>query len=469
MLMDTVGSYRTLENFRQTARHHIPERHKLHNHGCENFKSHMFITGVASTTSHLEFNMPELSQQDLEALLRPTLGRHLVVESFTSKPLTQPGENYGSTTLDIEVTFRHGKDETSSHKLSLVAKLVPSSEFLRKIFDSPVTFCKEITCYTSLNLEYEKLQTEMCIPKDKFLDVFPKCYGARTTMSEEIGDMADDNAAILLENLKTLNYRLGDRRVGLDLKHVQLVVSKLARFHALSVALKLLKPQVFKDTVLKACKPHNKGFDETEIKASSLKLLKIIETIPGCDIYLQKVQKGLELADQIELNPSLCPPREPYATFSHTDLWVNNMMFCYDSDNENYPVGVKFLDFQGNVYDSPVKDLLFFLYTSAAEGVVANNYDELICLYHQNFTDCLKGVGCDISPFTFQSLLDEIDMFAPSEVHHVLFMLLPISADKTNVVEPSGVEFDTFYHKASEIYKRRAKDYITDYVQRGWL
>ena len=429
----------------------------------------MFIIGVASATSQLEFNMPQLSQQDLEALLRPTLGRHLVVESFTSKPLTQPGDNYGSTMLDIEVTIHYGKDETLSHKLSLVAKLVPASEFFRKIFDSPVTFCKEITCYMSLKLEYEKLQTEMCVPEDKFLDVFSKCYGARTTMSEEIGDKADENAAILLENLKTLNYRLGDRRMGLDLKHVQLVVSKLACFHALSVALKLLKPQVFKDTVLKACKPHNKGFGEAEFKASSLKLLKIIETIPGCDIYLQKVQKGLEFANQIDLNPSLCPPREPYATFSHTDLWVNNMMFCYVSDNEDYPVGVKFLDFQGNVYDSPVKDLLFFLYTSAAEGVMPNNYDELISLYHKNFTSCLRGVGCDIRPFTFQSLLDEINMFAPSEVHHILFMLLPITADKPNVPELPEVDVERLYRTPNEIYKRKAKEYITDYVQRGWL
>ena len=211
------------------------------------------------------------------------------------------------------------------------------------------------------------------------------------------------------------------------------------------------------------------GFDVAEIKASSLKLLKIIETIPGWDIYLQKVQKGFELAHQIKLNPSLCPPREPYATFSHADLWVNNTMFCYDSDNENYPVGVKFLDFQGNVYDSPAKDLLFFLYTSAAEGVMANNYDELIHLYHQNFTDCLNGVGCDISHFTLQLLLDEIDMFAPSEVHHVLFMLLPFSADKTEVGELYGVDTKTLYHKPNEIYKRKAKEYITDYVQRGWL
>jgi hypothetical protein len=413
--------------------------------------------------------MPQLCKQDLEALLCPRLGRDLVVESFTSQPLTQPGENYGSTMLAIEINIRQGKEKASSHNLSLVAKLVPPSEFLWKIFDPPNTFCKEITCYTSVKVELEILQNEMCIPKDKFLDVFPRCFGARTTLSEEIGDKADKNAAILLENLKTANYHLGDRRVGLDLKHVQLVMSKLGRFHALCVALKILKPQVFKETVLKACKPHARTFDEAEMQTNTLSLMKVVKAIPGCENYLEKVQRASEWSNQMKVDTSILPPREPYATFSHTDLWVNNMMFCYDSNNKNNPIGVKFLDFQGIVYDSPVKDLLFFLYTSAAEGVRAMHHDDLIHLYHENFTDCLKDMGCDISSFTFQSLLDEIDVFAPSEVDHILFMLLPICADKTDVPKLSDIDLGTFYQEPNDIYKRKAKEYIIDCVKRGWL
>lgn len=410
--------------------------------------------------------MPQLNKHDLEALLRPTLGQDLAVESFTSEALTQPGENYGSTMLAIEVSIRERKDDTS-HNLSLVAKLVPPTEFLWKLFDSPNTFCKEITCYTSVKMEINKLQNEKCIPKDKFLDVFPKCYGARTTLSEEIGDKADKNAAILLENLKAANYRLGDRRVGLDLKHVQLVVSQLGHFHALTVALKILKPQIFKDTVLKACKPHTASFDEAEMQANTLRLLQGLKVIPGCEIYLKKIQKASEMSNKTQLDKSLLPPREPYAAFSHTDLWVNNMMFCYD--NENNPVGVKFLDFQGVVYHSPVKDLLFFLYTSAAEGVRAKHHEELIRLYHRNFIDCLKDMGCDIGPFTFQTLLDEIEEFALSEVDHVLFMLKPICADKSEVPELSGIDLESLYQEPNEIYKRKAKEFIIDYAQRGWL
>lgn len=410
--------------------------------------------------------MPQLNKQDLEHLLRPRLGQDLVVESFTSQALTQPGENYGSTMLAIEVSIHKEKDNTTQN-LSLVAKLVPPSEFLWKLFDPPNTFCKEITCYISVKVEYNKLQNEKCIPKDKFLDVFPTCYGARTTLSEGIGDKADKNAAILLENLKTANYYLGDRRVGLDLKHVQLVVSKLGRFHALAVALKILKPQVFKDTVLKACKPHNRSFDEAEMQENTVNLMEVVKTIPGCEVYLQKIQKALEMVNKIQLDKSILPPREPYATFSHTDLWVNNMMFCYD--NKDNPAGVKFLDYQGIVYDSPVKDLLFFLYTSAAEGIRAKNQDDLIYLYHENFIDCLKDMGCDIGPFTFQSFLDEIELFASSVTERILFMLLPICADKGEVSELSGVSLESFYHEPNDIYKRKAKEFIVDYVQRGWL
>lgn len=413
--------------------------------------------------------MPELNKQDLESLLRPHFGKDLVVESFTSKSLTKPGENYGSTMLAIDVNILQGKENTSSRKLSLVAKLVPPNEFLWKLFDSPNTFCKEITCYTLVREEYDKLQQEKHVPKEKFLDIFPKCYGARTSLAPEIGNKADKNAAIILENLKVKNYRVGDQKVGFDLKHTQLFVAKLARFHALAVALKLLKPQVFKDTVLKACKPHDRNFNKEEMKANTLKLLELAREIPDCEIYLDKIRKASELSNEILLDSSLLPPKEPYATIQHTDLWVNNMMFRYASPNDNIPLDVKFLDFQGVEYTSPVKDLLFFLYTSTAEGVRANNYDDLIRLYYDNFTDCLKDVGCETSPFTFQSFLDEIEAFAPTEFTRILFMLTPICGDQTEVPELADVNLDSLYRKPNDVYKQKGREFITDFVKRGWL
>jgi hypothetical protein len=196
--------------------------------------------------------------------------------------------------------------------------------------------------------------------------------------------------------------------------------------------------------------------------------MEIVKTIPECDIYLDKLHKASELGIRTQLDQLFLPPREPYATLIHADFWVNNMMFCYEMD-EKVPVCVKFLDFQIVQYSSPVRDLIFFLYTSTADGVRRENQDDLIRLYHESFINCLKAVGCDISPFTFQSLLDEIEMFAPAEAYHIIYMLLPICADTESVPELSGVSFETIYRKPSNIFKKRVKESITDFGQRGWL
>ncbi|XP_069679406.1 uncharacterized protein [Periplaneta americana] len=415
--------------------------------------------------------MQEINQQDLESLLRPQLGNEVIVESFTSKPLTQPGENYGSTMLALEVNIIKGEDKATRRKLNLVAKLVPPPGFLWKVFDPPTTAWKEILCYISVKEEYEKLQKEKYVPKEKFLDVFPRCYGARTTLSKEIGEKADENAVLLLENLKTLNYRLGDRKKGLDITHTRLAVSQLARFHAISIALKKLKPQVFKDIVLKACRPRNFDISEEERRANTPTLINSVKIIPECEMYVDRVLEAINMGIKRQFDKSLHAPCELYATFIHSDFWVNNMMFKYDPNNENIPVGIKFVDFQIVNYSSCVRDLIFFLYTSTEERVITNHYDELVSLYHDNFTDCLKLTGCDTSEYTFQSLLDEIDASAPLEADHILPMLTPICADKDKVAQ-SLSEIDSFasvFTEPNAPQKRKTKEFILDFVKRGWI
>lgn len=59
-----------------------------------------------------------------------------------------------------------------------------------------------------------------------------------------------------------------------------------------------------------------------------------------------------------------CVKRNPDTLFvvAHGDLWVNNIMWQYD--NQNQCVGVKFIDLQTLRFTSPVIDVLHFMYTS---------------------------------------------------------------------------------------------------------
>ena len=157
---------------------------------------------------------------------------------------------YGSTILSAELILKQG---FRNYTLPLVVKLVPPSEYLCEVFDIEITFNKEVNAYKLVSPEYKQLQKEKKVHSDNFLDIFPKFYGARTNRQGKSNEKADNTAVLLLENLKLSGFHTGDRIQGLNFKHVELVISQLAHFHATSMAIKILKPQVFKETILKAC------------------------------------------------------------------------------------------------------------------------------------------------------------------------------------------------------------------------
>ncbi|KAJ9592873.1 hypothetical protein L9F63_015451 [Diploptera punctata] len=125
------------------------------------------------------------------------------------------------------------------------------------------------------------------------------------------------------------------------------------------------------------------------------------------------------------------PVREPFATIAHSDFWVNNMLFKYDESNSHMdkekscPTGIKFVDFQVTAYASPVKDLIFLLFSSSEDGLLDKYYDYFLNLYHKEFIRILAKMGCDIEPFTYKHFLNEVNICGPEEFAHILFMLNP--------------------------------------------
>jgi hypothetical protein len=420
----------------------------------------------------------ELTKQEFESLLSPQLGSDVKVLDFKTQALTQPGDNYGSTILAAELTIQQGYGEKT---LPLVVKLVPPSEFLRDVFDIEITFTKEVNAYKLVSPQYEQLQTEKGIPSDKLLDVFPKFYGARTNKQGDLNARADNTAVLLLENLKVSGYHVGDRRRGLDLEHMELGVKKLARFHAVSVALKILKPNVFKETVLKACDRCVVGrvSDDEAGGKWIASTLNDVKDIPECLPYLKRIAERIREDMKERKDPSAYPPKEPFATFVHNDFWVNNMMFLYETQDDNEiqssktgtPISMKFVDFQVTLYSSPIQDLIFFIYSSATIGVMKHHFDDLVSLYHHEFIDCLSGLACNTDPFSINSFQDELNTYAPREFFHILFMTKIISADQSKVPELSNCNDNELFENnyGGEIYEEKVRFIVQDFVQRGWL
>ncbi|KAJ8872605.1 hypothetical protein PR048_026211 [Dryococelus australis] len=384
-----------------------------------------------------------LTKQDLEELLRPKLDAEgAQVEDVTIRRLTKPGDNMGSTMLAVDVSLKPGP-----RTLHLVAKMLPKSIALQGMFQCDTTVRKETNLYLLVRPAYERIQKENNVPEDKFLDVFPVCHGAR-------------------ENLKVQGYESGDRFNGLDLAHCELVVDKLARFHATAVAMKIKKPDEFRETVLQAAATVVIGPGDAH------RFAKILEAIPAYETMKERITTALLRSTVIFNDGNPKPPREPFATITHLDLWVNNIMFQYGpgSSKEN-PKKMKFVDFQITRYDSPARDLLFFLYSSAKLEVLSEHYDYLVRLYYDSFIDCLQLLGCDATPFRFEDFLEELKNSSVIEFWHIIFMSAAISMPLEGVksTDDERYEGERSSTKIGKTFASRANKLILDFASRNWI
>ncbi|XP_076643950.1 uncharacterized protein LOC143354089 [Halictus rubicundus] len=399
--------------------------------------------------------------QNLEALLVHSLGPNFEIKNVEWKPLTAPGENFGSIMLAINVTVtRSNKTET----MNLVAKLPPTSEYLLELFNSPVSFKKELEFYSTLTREFEKLQLE-CGVEDKDLSILaPKYFGGRLGLRNP--DKFDEQAIIILENLKYNGYGTEDRIYGLDEKHTKFALEELAKLHALTVALKLKKPQIFEkikeDVLMDVLNETTEKCVLDMIRKAQADVKDIEEVKP----YLDRVERTIEYG--LEVNKIAPKPEEPWGTLVHNDFWVNNMMFRHDARGEL--VGVKIVDFQLCVYDYGIHDLLFFLVSSASKDILEHKLDDMIDYYYCSFIKSLKMLEVDTEKFRKKKFDDIVKHCGPIKFNQCLMMVQVIQAPKDNTPELNNLDVDQFLNrKVDGAYRQKLLHIVQLFVKRGWL
>ncbi|XP_049838085.1 uncharacterized protein LOC126282472 [Schistocerca gregaria] len=335
----------------------------------------------------------------------------------------------------------------------------------KKVFGSATTFLKEINAYRSVNVELVKLQRERGVPAEEVCDPLPRYYGSQVNSAGDDSVAADDNAVLLLENLASSGYRMADQMAGLDLPHARMLVRKMAQFQASAVALRLLKPEVFKNVIEGKCK-----FDSMppeEQKRFSDVMVEHMCRLPEIAPFKDKVKAAFERLSDLPFAKLWAEVVEPFASLSHNDLWVNNMVFRYE-DSEK-PTDVKFFDFQTLTYSSPVRDLVFFLYTSLRYDLVRNSVDELTDAYYESFVTWLKKLGCNTEDFTEEKFRKEIDRIAPTEIIHILMILNVMCADDHEKFSAHNMQNSGPTFSSSEMYRKKVLITLQDYDARGWL
>lgn len=240
----------------------------------------------------------------------------------------------------------------------------------------------------------------------------------------------------------------------------------MAAFHAIPLALKLRKPEVFNEKVRPYLAPMQRNSAPHEEEHNAM-LLEILQDSYKCIPWIPKVKEVFKNVKAA----CAAPPREPFSTVSHGDMWVNNTMIKFQ---RGLPVHNKLIDFQICDYTSPAMDLLFFLFTSVQLSVLQDDLDGLLEFYHLHFISHLENLKCDITPFSFPKFLEEMRAATTVEILHVISMVYFIVFGKKGghsreVDHSKPPDFEKMKSNINLVAKEKVWYMIEACGKRGWL
>lgn len=118
-------------------------------------------------------------------------------------------------------------------------------------------------------------------------------------------------------------------QTGLDLDHAKLAVRGLARFHALSIALRQKKSNFFKEVEKSLNLPNEEtpfGMEEKEFEAVMNRFLDATCEDMRIAKYKDRIKASVEASKNSEIITE-DKSEESWIALSHNDFWVNNILF----------------------------------------------------------------------------------------------------------------------------------------------
>ncbi|XP_075145785.1 uncharacterized protein LOC142220493 [Haematobia irritans] len=309
-----------------------------------------------------------------EKVLKENLNGYESIKKFEVKPGSSAGENYATIILkiDVEAALKDG----STKSMTFMMKICPDSEMIRQMLKIHNMFDIEKGMYDDIVPTFEKLYADVGV-QVKF---GPKSYTLDT-----------QEPYVLLENLTPKGFKNANRLQGLDIKHTECVLKKLAQWHAAS-AVYVEKIRKYEDKYLYGMFREEMKPMMRMIQGNFTKIfMECAKGYTNYEIYAKDMESFTQ-EDNIDLTFRMAQykPNE-FNVLNHGDCWSNNVMFQYDAFGkikETY-----LIDYQLPKYGTPAQDLYYFLMSSSQLEIKLKKFDYFIKFYHDHLSENLKLLG----------------------------------------------------------------------------
>ncbi|XP_050499198.1 uncharacterized protein LOC126879897 [Diabrotica virgifera virgifera] len=383
--------------------------------------------------------------------------------------ITSSGSSKGDNFLGV-LTAITIKDKEKS--LDLILKSSHTNKGFREAAPIKEIYNREIFLYERVFKEFKKFQEEHNI-EDPF-DSVPKCYSSFTEEGLE---------CLVMENLKTQQYELWDKKVPMNPGHIKAVLIEYAKFHAVSFAMKQKNPALFKELAEEnGGNPFEEKYTKDKDKEEKFKSFltttlsngyKVLKDDP---VLTEKLKKYEEIVGP-ELMSKLKGP-EHKLVITHGDCWCNNFMFKYqDPYNKTKPEGLRILDWQISSFGSPCADLSYFFLVNSPNEVL-DDIQTYLKVYHDKLASQLRNFDLDPERlFPFSRLLDHLSLCLLPGLF-LSFLVLKIMVtdkedlpDHVEVVAESGDSFTmlSYEPKNFDEYAKRIKSIMQFLVKNQYL
>ncbi|XP_021705818.1 uncharacterized protein LOC5572842 [Aedes aegypti] len=399
-------------------------------------------------------------------------GTQLSVANIECSPGSQQGDNYMSIIKRIQVRGKrrmcNGKSKVFN--ISLIFKRQIVNLQRRKLFRADEAFANEINAYGQLVPVMRRFSQDQ-LP-------FPVCHYAG---KDTEGDL------IVMEDLTCSGFYMVDRRRNLSYRQCRTVLEELANFHAVSLAMKLVKPVQFhtmKEKVTEivyndAAAEFYTHSLETSLRGT-LDSLHYSNTDGSLDAPIKAIEKLSGRLYQI-MYSAVRNSHEPWKVLCHGDTWVNNLMFNEGHDQ------VKLIDLQTMRYTSPVIDILHLLYTSTGVEIRNAYGDELIRNYQQALVTALRiyvpASKSFVLPaleatFSYENIQAEYDDRILYGLGIAMWLLPAVTFHPDHIPDLDQVTMNDFKTKNHEKtiaqmlstdYHTRMKDTVLEFYRKGFL